>query len=775
MCPAAAPSTDDAVVHKREAAQRITRLLADDQDSVGSIPKRSLEWKGSVEELLGFRIEDIPTEESWWLARIHPEDLFDVVNSLSRILAPAPDKPYASEARIWAQNYRFKHADGQFLLISERSIVDRDESGNVLSMTSTIFDAEKRRIERKAHREFLDSRNQFALIANNTPSGIWMMDPQGYTTYMNNAAESITGFKFEEIAGWTFHAAVHSCRPDGSPYPVAECPIFRHQQTGTEAMNESEVFVHKNGSFYDIVYSVSPIGDYASGGAVIEFRDVTAQKKLERERLAAIVQNEQQSVLIKASEDHKANMASFVSFVCHELRNPLQGISSATEFLSETLEKLDTLTKGMEIGGSSVKGTPNGTTNGHRNEVGENPKDSSNMTDGPTVEAIRGLIAYSRELVSNVAVCASHQALITNNVLDLSRLDAGKVEPSYDIVDLRALSKEAVGMMVSRARVKSINLRLANDDAPPLYLKADSTLMSQVLLNLIGNAVKFTPENGNIVVDIYAEPPDQDGRVVFHGSVTDNGVGMTEAEQQRLFKRFSQANKRVAQTYKGSGLGLSISKEIVKVLGGDMAVKSTAGVGSTFSFTTMHDCPTESELASFREQGKKTGITAVATDLEKFEMNNSASIPPIPKFKKICVAEDNPINLRHLSKSLEALGYDFVLCNNGKEALDNFTLPESDIDAVIIDMSMPIMDGLEATSLMREYEKSHPSTNSRRTRIPIIALSGNAMKEQVEEAMAAGTSDYMIKPCKRAQLKLMLEHWERIMHDGSAHTPLVAK
>lgn len=144
------------------------------------------------------------------------------------------------------------------------------------------------------------------------------------------------------------------------------------------------------------------------------------------------------------------------------------------------------------------------------------------------------------------------------------------------------------------------------------------------------------------MVDIYSESPDEDGRVVFHGSVTDDGVGMTEAEQQRLFKRFSQANKRVAQTYKGSGLGLSISKEIVKVLGGDMAVESTAGVGSTFSFTTMHDCPTESELASFLEQGN-TGKTAVATDLEKFEMSNSASITPIPKFKKICVAEDNPL------------------------------------------------------------------------------------------------------------------------------------
>ncbi|KAI5251828.1 hypothetical protein E4T42_04021 [Aureobasidium subglaciale] len=581
----------------------------------------------------------------------------------------------------------------------------------------------------------------------------------------------------------------------------------------------------------DIEYSVSAIGDYASGGAVIEFRDVTSQKRLEKERLAAIVQNEQQSgalpqfwrrriaqslvdqnshvahaflkasclvlcestvwrlvghteemegivrdmiadlwkVLIKASENHKANMASFVSFVCHELRNPLQGIISSNEFLSETLEKLDALTNSINHNGQEADAAAK--TNGYTNESRSQSTTQPRALDDPTIEAMRGLIIYARELVSNVATCASHQALITNNVLDLSRLDAGKVEPSYDIVDLRALSSEAVEMMASRARVKSINLRLANNDASPLYLKADSTLMSQVMLNLIGNAVKFTPENGNIVIDIHCEPPDDKGNIVFHGSVTDDGVGMTKEEQQRLFKRFSQANKRVAQTYKGSGLGLSISKEIVKVLGGDMTVKSTPGAGSTFGFFTMHDYPTKDELTAFLRSGN--GVTAVATDLEKFEISTSETIAPPPRFKKICVAEDNPINLRHLAKNLEALGYETpVLCTNGKEALDSFTQPDSDIDAVIIDMSMPIMDGLEATRLMREHEKIQ---NPARKRIPIIALSGNAMKEQVQEAMTAGTSDYMIKPCKRAQLKMMLEHWERISHDGSVHTPLVVK
>ncbi|KAI5211034.1 hypothetical protein E4T38_01696 [Aureobasidium subglaciale] len=462
-------------------------------------------------------------------------------------------------------------------------------------------------------------------------------------------------------------------------------------------------------------------------------------------------------------------MASFVSFVCHELRNPLQGIISSNEFLSETLEKLDALMNSINHNGQETDAAAK--TNGYTNESRSQSTTQPRALDDPTIEAMRGLITYARELVSNVATCASHQALITNNVLDLSRLDAGKVEPSYDIVDLRALSSEAVEMMASRARVKSINLRLANNDASPLYLKADSTLMSQVMLNLIGNAVKFTPENGNIVIDIHCEPADDKGNIVFHGSVTDDGVGMTKEEQQRLFKRFSQANKRVAQTYKGSGLGLSISKEIVKVLGGDMTVKSTPGAGSTFGFFTMHDYPTKDELTAFLRSGN--GVTAVATDLEKFEISTSETIAPPPRFKKICVAEDNPINLRHLAKNLEALGYEIpVLCTNGKEALDSFTQPDSDIDAVIIDMSMPIMDGLEATRLMREHEKTQ---NPARKRIPIIALSGNAMKEQVQEAMTAGTSDYMIKPCKRAQLKMMLEHWERISHDGSVHTPLVVK
>lgn len=175
MCPPTPPSTDSVELGRQQAAQRIT-ILSPNPDDVNSPPQRRLVWRGGVEQLIGFSPDNIDSSEAWWLNRIHADDLLDVVTSLSKILAPAPERPYASEARIWAQNYRFRHANGHYFLISERSVLDRDGSGNVLKMTSTVFDTEKRANERKAHREFLESRNQFALIANNTPSGIWMME-----------------------------------------------------------------------------------------------------------------------------------------------------------------------------------------------------------------------------------------------------------------------------------------------------------------------------------------------------------------------------------------------------------------------------------------------------------------------------------------------------------------------------------------------------------------------------------------------------------------------
>jgi PAS domain-containing protein len=135
-------------------------------------------WNGPVKPLLDYSSEDVEPTEEWWLDRIHADDRESVLQSLARHLIPAPRNPYASESRIWGHDYRFRNADGYFVLISDRAITTRDEHGNAICLESVIFDKEKRRFERETHAKVLESQDHLALIANNTPSGIFMLDPQ---------------------------------------------------------------------------------------------------------------------------------------------------------------------------------------------------------------------------------------------------------------------------------------------------------------------------------------------------------------------------------------------------------------------------------------------------------------------------------------------------------------------------------------------------------------------------------------------------------------------
>ena len=216
--------------------------------------KQIVSWTGPLQELSGYTLNDVEGTEDWWLDKIHPDDCENVRRSLAQLLIPALERPFAAESRIWGLDYRFKHANGTYFLISDRATTVRDERGNAVCLESVIFDKEARRNQRDDFAKSFESQNHLAIVASNTPSGIFMMDPQGYCIFMNSAAEHITGFKLQEVCDYTFHASVHSCRPNGDAYPLHECPVFGHQQAGTAAKNESEVFVHKDGHHFDIEY-----------------------------------------------------------------------------------------------------------------------------------------------------------------------------------------------------------------------------------------------------------------------------------------------------------------------------------------------------------------------------------------------------------------------------------------------------------------------------------------------------------------------------------------
>lgn len=167
---------------------RNTTRTIDDRQTTSD--QHAVHWSGPTAALFGYRIEDIENTGSWWLSRIHPDDRLRISSELRDHLAPVSGNPYDSESRIWGCDYRFKHAQGHYFTVADRSIVTRDDAGNVMTVTSILSDKEKRSVERKEYEELHNSQNHLAVIADNTPSGIFMMDPQGYTTYMNTAGKS---------------------------------------------------------------------------------------------------------------------------------------------------------------------------------------------------------------------------------------------------------------------------------------------------------------------------------------------------------------------------------------------------------------------------------------------------------------------------------------------------------------------------------------------------------------------------------------------------------
>lgn len=174
----------------------VTRTIRNITD--GTDGPRTISWSGPTASLFGFSLNEIENSESWWLDRIHPDDRLNISSSLSKQLERVVGNPHASESRIWGCDYHFEHRDGHYILVSDRTIVTRDDDGEVMTMVSVVTDKEKRIVERREHAQVLNSRNQLAMIANNTPSGIFMMDPQGYTTYMNAAGKSGCSYTIQQ-------------------------------------------------------------------------------------------------------------------------------------------------------------------------------------------------------------------------------------------------------------------------------------------------------------------------------------------------------------------------------------------------------------------------------------------------------------------------------------------------------------------------------------------------------------------------------------------------
>lgn len=340
------------------------------------------------------------------------------------------------------------------------------------------------------------------------------------------------------------------------------------------------------------------------------------------------------------------------------------------------------------------------------------------------------LTAEQREFVALIDRSGNSLLQQINDLLDLSKIEAGRMDLEAIPFDLRTVCQEVVALLSPKAAEKQLSLGL--DFALPTNtpLLGDPARVRQVLLNLADNALKFT-EHGGVCIEV--RPQGEGG---LRLSVIDTGIGIEPGTQPLLFSKFTQADSSTTRRYGGTGLGLAISKRLVELMGGKIGVLSEPGKGSRFWFT----------LAS----SQASPIAPTAPEVETQVSAPLAVEAVVAAPLRVLVAEDDPTNQRVVSLFLQKLGCEVDWANNGREAVARFRAQTYDV--VLMDCYMPEMDGFEATAEIRRAATSGK-------RVPIIALSASAMDEDRRKCVAAGMDEFMTKPIIVEQLRSALAKW----------------
>ena len=358
----------------------------------------------------------------------------------------------------------------------------------------------------------------------------------------------------------------------------------------------------------------------------------------------------------------------FLASMSHEIRTPLNGIIGLTEVLDDT-----TLTQ------------------------------------------------EQKEFVSMIRESSNNLRVIVNDVLDVSKMNAGKMELESIAFNLFTKIEASVGIFRPKIAEKGISLNVFIDPMIPKRVIGDPTRLSQVIINLVSNALKFTDKGGKI--DVLAEYIDhKNDEVTFKVSVSDSGIGLTQEQQEKIFEAYSQATASTTRKSGGTGLGLTISSKIMKSMGTELNVESEEGKGATFFFVLT----------------VKVDTKPLVADVEKKEVEVVEKTQSFEDMQ-VLVAEDNPINQKLIKIVLENFGLNVTLAANGQEAYD--ARVNGTYNIIFMDIQMPVMGGVESAHLILEYEKEQGVKH-----IPIIALTANALPGDREKYISEGMDDYATKP-----------------------------
>lgn len=339
----------------------------------------------------------------------------------------------------------------------------------------------------------------------------------------------------------------------------------------------------------------------------------------------------------------------------------------------------------------------------------------------------QNMVSDIHDSLKKVQQSSNHLLSLLNDVLDFSRIESGKVTISPEPVDITQLTDNVQAIMNGLLYNRDLQFEVHRENLKNPYVLADVVRIREVLVNLLGNAVKFTKDGGEITLDISSYPGADEKHIITRYVVRDNGIGMSEEFQKKLFDPFSQEDDANARTqYKGTGLGMAITKKYVDMMGGSIAVESKKGVGATFTVEIPLELP-EQVIPSEQKQHLHRDLTGI----------------------HVLMAEDNDLNAELATIMLEDAGMIVTRASDGKEVVDLFkNNPRGTYDLILMDIMMPNMDGHQAAKAIRALgiERSDAVT------IPIIALSANAFIDDIQESLDSGMNDHISKPINIEEL-----------------------